>query len=128
MTLWQENLTRLVDLIDRLVREADERCGARPDWFSDRAGYAAWDKRRREELEAIKGHLTSREGARFSSRPAYECALKLAGIRSSCTGGEWGVLQNWQAAARRKIGTAGVSDDGFNPHGSGPVPIEPKEG
>lgn len=103
MTLWQENLTRLVALIDRLVREADERCGARPDWFSDRAGYAAWDKRRREELEAIKAHLTSHEGARFSSRPAYECALKLAGIRSSCTAGEWHVLQNWQAAARRKI-------------------------
>ena len=103
MTLWQENLTRLVALIDRLVREADQRCGARPDWFSDRAGYAAWDKRHSEELAAIKAHLTSQEGARFSRRAGYECALKLAGIRSSCTGGEWGVLRNWQAAARRKI-------------------------
>ena len=110
MTLWQENLTRLVALIDRLVREGGPRCGERPDWPAHRARLAAWEKRPGEEPEAIKAHLASHEGARFSRRPGYECAVKLAGIRSSCTGGEWGVLRNWQTAARRKIEQGGLSD------------------
>lgn len=97
------NLQRLVDLITKLVSEANERLGKQPDWSKDRAGYHDYEQRRRAEMESIKAHLTEREGARFSYRPGYEAAVKLAGIRSSCTGGEWGLLSNWKNAARMRI-------------------------
>lgn len=96
-------LQRLVDLIGKLVREADERLGERPDWSADREGWRAYDDHRNAEMRVIKAHLTSKEGARFSHRPAYEASMKLAGIRTSCTGGEWGLLRNWQSAARRRV-------------------------
>lgn len=78
--------------------------------------------------------------------------LRFCGIRVSCTSGHHGLLRNWQNAARRKIAAAGCPghvaslgnsklcgrcgahvdderiDDAFNPFGSGPVPIEQREG
>lgn len=97
------NLRRLVDLISQLEREAGERLGKQPDWASDRDGYFAYEKRRREEIEKIKTHLTEREGARFGRKPGYDVSVTLAGIRSSCTGGDWGLLRNWKQAARMRI-------------------------
>lgn len=97
------NLRRLVDLISRLEREANERLGNQPDWSTDRAGYHAYEQRRRDEIEAIKAHMTGQEGARLSRKPGYDVSVTLAGIRSSCTGGDWGLLRNWKQAARTRI-------------------------
>lgn len=98
-----KNLRRLVDLISQLEHEAKERLGKQPDWAADRDGYHAYEDRRRKEMEAIKAHLTEHEGARFGRRPGYEVSVALAGIRSSCTGGDWGLLGNWKQAARMRI-------------------------
>ncbi len=99
-----QNLHRLIDLVTKLMADAHARLGDQPDWSSDREGYHAYDRRRREEMEAIKAHLTEHEGARFSRKPGYDVAVTMAGIRSSCTGGDWGLLSNWRRAAATKLG------------------------
>lgn len=98
-----KNLRRLVDLISQMESEANERLGKQPDWSTDRDGYHAYDRLRHAEISAIKGHLTNKEGARFSRKPGYDVSVTLAGIRSSCTGGDWGLLRNWKQAARMRI-------------------------
>lgn len=102
-------LERLVELIDRLVSEAEACLGEQPDWLTDRGGYHRHEGQRRLELEAIQKRLTEQEAARFTKKPGYESAVRLAGIRASCTGGEWGALRNWQNAARRKIEAGAAS-------------------
>ena len=99
-----DNLQRLIDLITRLMADATARLGERPDWSKDRDGYHAYDRRRDTEMEGIKAHLTEQEGARFSRKPGYDVSMKMAGIRSSCTGGDWGLLSNWRRAAAVKLG------------------------
>jgi len=108
------------------------------------------------ELAAVVQQFAREEGGRHSHSNGAE-VLALAGVRASCTTGPHGLLRNWQNAARRKIKTlvtcdadpahykrtpppysieAGMNgglgrdetDDPINLAGSGPVPIEPREG
>jgi hypothetical protein len=115
--LWIETLERLVALVDEKVAAANAEAGE----FSH-ADYDAWRKRHVEAETKLIAFFTNEEAARWSySGAAY--ALKMAGIRSSATSGYSGALANWRTAARKQIAKA----DGFNQHGSGPVPIEPRE-
>lgn len=94
------NLQRLINVVSGLLKVAHEELGHQPDWSAAREGYHAYERRRREEMAAIKRHLMEREGARFSTKPGYDVSMTLAGIRSSCTGGDWGLLTNWQRIRR----------------------------
>ena len=54
-------------------------------------------------------------------------AVRLAGIRSTSTEGLAAALRHWLTAARKRLLAEPAAADPFNPHGSGPVPIEPRE-
>lgn len=118
MTLWQENLSRLIARIDELMPSEQPAQG--------HIAYEEFQAHQRK-LDAVVAQLVDEEGGRHSRSNGAE-VLRLAGLQTSCTSGPGELLRNWQNAARRKIASARIADDGFNPHGSGPVPIEPREG
>ncbi|MER9623259.1 hypothetical protein NKI98_17755 [Mesorhizobium sp. M0222] len=117
MTLWIENLQRLVSLIEGHMAEIDS---ALPPNGTTTWSHDDWKKHDAGVDKIISG-LKTGEGARI--KDGSECRLVLAGVSVTCTSGHHGVLRNWMNAARKKI----AADDGFNPHGSGPVLIEPRE-
>ena len=94
MSLWIENVTRLVALVDEKL--AADVTASRPD----AASYEAC-RQRAAYGKAIIDDLAENEGARFSDRMAP--TLTMSGIKSSCTAGHLALLRNWQAAARRRI-------------------------
>lgn len=67
--------------------------------------------------------LMATENASF--KDGNDASLRLAGVRATCTAGVHGLLMNWRNAARRKLDEM---VDPINLAGSGPVPIEPREG
>lgn len=103
MTLWHENLRRLIALVERLDAEAVAKAGPSPaagagDWME-------WHRGLRSAYGAVSAQLADEENARISERG--DCTtLLMAGIRSSSTGGFSGALRNWQRAAEKKIGGA----------------------
>ncbi|MER8990443.1 hypothetical protein [Mesorhizobium sp. M0678] len=119
MTLWIETLERLVALLDEKLAVAKAETGE-----FGHAEYSAWRARHDMAEAKLIEFFTNEEGARFNPRPAGEHSVKMAGLRASSTSGTTGALTNWRTAARKKI----AAQDGFNPHGSGPVPIEAREG
>ncbi len=88
------DLQRLIDLIDQRLAAIPQA-----DWRDD-AGWRASQAAQRQILEDLKVS----EGASYRD-DGLGCALKLAGIRTTCTAGASGVLTNWQAAARRRLQT-----------------------
>lgn len=125
MTLWIDNLTRLVALVDQKLSEVKEAAGTYDTKsFKD---YSHWRARHDGAMRRVMAFFTSQENASFTSRGS-DSTVKMAGIRSTCTSGWDGALHNWKAAAQKKIDAQHAVDDGFNPHGSGPVPIEAREG
>lgn len=119
MTLWQQNLSRLIARINELMPSEQPANGMYMEYEEFQA--------HQRKLDAVVKQLVDEEGGRHSRSNGAE-VLRLAGLQSSCTTGPHGLLRNWQNAARRKIASALNAGDGFNPHGSGPVPIEPREG
>lgn len=134
-----EILAPFMDLIDEKLSSVT----------TDYAGhYAAY----RDSLRTLEQELVDKAGARFGlSNGAL--TMRLAGVSTTCTSGLPGLLRNWLNSARRKIEMSGCpghvasrrdtkvcrlcgihiddlrpDDDGFNPFGSGPVPIEAREG
>lgn len=143
-------LERLARLVQRKLIDANDEVGDLPS-----SRYHEWRQRRDRADAGLMSFFVSRAGAKFTSRPGGEFTVKMAGIRSSSTGGWSAALRNWQTAAEKRIwaaqdvcsghvastadpkvcGRCGIHidelrppDDGFNPHGSGPVPIEEREG
>ncbi|YBV97554.1 hypothetical protein M1D80_11940 [Phyllobacteriaceae bacterium JZ32] len=87
----KDELQRLIAIIDRKLEET-ELIRKSQDW-----------KHIHEAAERIAAELAAETGAKFGRHyDAY--TIKLAGIRSSCTSGIFGLLANWRAAARRKCG------------------------
>ena len=152
MTLWIENLKRLVALIDEKLAAANVETGP----FSH-ADYDGWRMRHVAAETKVIAFFRQEEGASWASGSAY--SLKMAGLRSSSTVGWTSVLQNWRASALKKIETADTASDNCSGHvasaadpklcgrcgihidelrpdeddpinlaGSGPVPIEAREG
>lgn len=84
-----ENLSRLVGLIDDKIAAAGDR---------NTMSYG----QQRNIGHSILVELASAEGATFQDA-GNDYSLRLAGIRSTCTHGHFGLLRNWQASARRRI-------------------------
>ncbi|KQZ87223.1 hypothetical protein ASD64_07230 [Mesorhizobium sp. Root157] len=125
MTLWINNLKRLVALVDEQMAHVSEASGS-----SDTKtikDYAAWRKRHDAAMRALMAFFMNQEDASFTSRGS-DCSVKMASIRSTCTSGFDGALRNWQTAARKKIDAAQPAEDVINLQGSGPAPIVPREG
>ncbi|CAN7164540.1 hypothetical protein LJR234_000329 [Mesorhizobium amorphae] len=128
-TLWIENLKRIVDLIDQKFPRPSE-IGAPPgfeaEWdnsakFRMKVSEQRRDNRRTAEAKMVE-YFKAEEDAQFSNA-STDYLVRMAGIRSTSTSSWTGALTNWKTAALAKI----AADDGFNPHGSGPVPIEARE-
>ncbi|HWL48002.1 MAG TPA: hypothetical protein VNQ31_09840 [Sphingomonadaceae bacterium] len=60
-----------------------------------------WQQRRRESVEQLAELLRAEYAARITDR--CTCAVTMAGVRSTCTGGLAGALNNWCRAAERKL-------------------------
>lgn len=116
-TLWIETLERLVALVEEKLLVAHIETGE-----YSHADYDGWRKRTNAAHATLIAFFTGQEGARFNA--GSEHSVRMAGLRATSTGGTVGALQNWRTAARKQIAMA----DGFNPHGSGPVPVEAREG
>ncbi|WP_054309998.1 hypothetical protein [Mesorhizobium sp. 1M-11] len=121
MTLYHELLTELIPLVEKKLEA--HRAEAGEFHF---ANYDAWEKRCALADERIREFFSERYDARFTEHGDTH-TVHMAGFRSSSTSGWAGALRNWQSSAEKKLAAHGDLD-GFNPHGSGPVPIEPREG
>lgn len=93
------NLRRLIALAEAKFEEVDAEAGA-----FDPANYAIWRQRYDAAIEGlIIVPLCALEGAVFSSGPAYEYLVRMAGIRATSTSGYESALRNWCTAAVKKI-------------------------
>ncbi len=151
MTLNQELLAELVPLVAKKLAAASAEAG---EYDGDH--YDAWRQRQRSAENRLMDFFTERYDARFAAQGDTR-QVTMAGIRSSSTRGWEGALGNWLLSAEKKVDAApgikrsypvpgsiqagmngglgrdeiGRPDDdgdGFNVYGSGPVPIEPREG
>lgn len=84
-----EKLSRLIAVIDSKIAATGDRT---------EMSFA----QQRNAGHAILKELASSEGATFSDA-GNDYSLRLAGIRSTCTHGHFGLLRNWQASARRRL-------------------------
>ena len=117
MTLWMENLQRLIALVEEKLAQAKAEEGE-----FDHKDYSAWSARHRAAMDKLVAFFGEEENGRFTQQGAHGHTVQMAGIKSTSTGGWYGALQNWKTAAKKKL----PADDGFNEYGSGPVPIEPR--
>lgn len=95
------DLERLISVIDQELAQAP----AYPDWHNGDT-FEQRDADRRayhQAMDAIVDRIVKGHGARFNPSAAGASTLRIAGIQSSCTSGNQGLLRNWQAAARRRI-------------------------
>lgn len=124
MTLNQELLTEIVPILAKKLEAWSAEAGS-----FDYRDYKAWSARRHAADDRILEFFSTRYYARFTGKGS-DHAVTMAGIRSTSTSGWNGALQNWKRAAENKLaaGAGAVHRDGFNPLGSGPAPIEPREG
>lgn len=94
MTLWHENLHRIIARIDALMPSDEPSNGLIMNYDELRAFQA--------NVRRVIDLLVAAEGGRFSSQ-GDTLRLRLAGVQSTCTQGPSGLLRNWQTAARRKL-------------------------
>lgn len=97
------DLQTIIDDIDRHLAELEGELGPMPGPFATSERRDAWWARHNHGIERIKGALSSAHGAKFRLHGSCEHAVRIAGIRSTCTAGLIGALRNWQAAARRRM-------------------------
>lgn len=89
----------LKDLRDQVAAMLDEARAAVGDMGSD---YSTFFQRRRNEEANLARRLASAFDAR--TKLSDGAALTIAGIRSTSTSGFFGAVQNWLAAAGKRIG------------------------
>lgn len=85
--------------LERLIGVVEMLIAALPPIVQGEMG--SYQARRRAGDAALE-RLVAEEGARVSSR-STDLALRMAGIRATCTHGHKGLLVNWAASARRRI-------------------------
>lgn len=86
--------------LSSLINLLEVRLATVPDFvYEDNSSWAARDS----AIGKIIDDLVEREGAKISGTAWGGYALKLGGIRTSCTSGYQGLLTNWMAAARRRM-------------------------
>lgn len=117
MTLWQENLERLVQLVSELLHAAREEIGP-----YDPADYDNWRARSRDADQRVQECLERDADARFTVKGDAHM-VRMASIRATSTTGWHGALGNWLNQATTRLADA----DPINLQGSGPAPIVPRE-
>lgn len=118
MTLWQENLERLVELVSELLRAAREEVGQ-----YDPADYDNWRARSRAADRRVQERLERDADARFTVKGDAHM-VRMASIRATSTTGWHGALGNWLSQATARLA---APDDPINLQGSGPAPIVPRK-
>lgn len=99
----------MTDNLERLIKRIEDGLAALPDGgdysYADQEKWVA----RQAALRNLIETLVMEEGARFRAGVADAYVLNLAGIRTSCTGGEHGLLTGWCRRARQRIADQGRS-------------------
>lgn len=106
MTLWQENLRRLIALVGEKIEVHNEACGK-----FNHNDYAAWRERCRVADRELKAFFIQEADARFTHPRGDEHAVRMAGIRSTATGGWASALGNWKRAAEKKLMLADLREE-----------------
>lgn len=122
MTLNQKLLVELVPLIAKKLAAASAEAGG-----NDGSHYERWRARQRNAENKLMDFFTERYDARFSAKGDNHRVV-MAGIRSTSTSGWTNAMHNWHRAAEQKIAASEPADDVINLQGSGPAPIEEREG
>lgn len=104
MKLNRPELNRLIPIVSNALFKAKAASGG----FAGGEQYPAWRRRHDDAIAALVREL-EREGAAFTYRPPHDHAVRLAGIRSSSTGGSFGAVGNWLTAARKKLHSMGAA-------------------
>lgn len=95
-----------IDELERLIGVIDAKVAAAPPYPKEWNAPGADEQRKAHSAagDRILAELRDEEGAKGSGSKPWEGAkIRMAGVASSCTGGAFGLLSNWQAAARKKI-------------------------
>lgn len=87
--------------LERLIEKIDAGLAALPQPGRSLETRHEYHKAARDLIE----RLSSEEGARIR-RAAGGDTLRLAGVATSCTHGDAGLLRNWLTAARRRLAAA----------------------
>lgn len=87
-------------IVEKALADAEAEIGPAPG-FADQAYFA----RRKAVMDRYATRLRKHLGASINDR-WDGCRVRIAGVSSTCTAGMTGALQNWTAAARRKLQAA----------------------
>ena len=94
-----DQIRELITYIGGRLNSIDVRHGnASPS----QEGYDKW-KAEQAAYRAVIEDLVTDYNAHYRSGIADAYVLKIAGVRTSCTGGDAGLLTNWINAARRNL-------------------------
>lgn len=98
-----KRLLYLITIVRVALDRIEDECGPQPKFseatFEERDGW--W--RKREAAFAVARKRLEEEGAAFSHKAAHDHFIRLAGIRSSSTGGWGGAFNNWIRAAEKRV-------------------------
>lgn len=101
------DIAAAIAAVEKIYAEAEAAApqpGRRPP--HDPIDSKGWDHRQAAGRKAVQ-RLVEDHGARFSLSGAHEYRLTLAGVTTTCTSGEWGLMTNWLNAASRKLAKGG---------------------
>lgn len=91
------DLAAAIAAVETIHAEADAPL---PEQYSNYDAWKARDAAGKAALQRIVDELGGRAGRSGGS----DHRLSLLGVSTTCTAGEWGLITNWLAAARLKLG------------------------
>lgn len=94
----------MIDTLERLILHIETSLASIEQAYPnlDFRDHAAWQARQ-QAYRAIIDDLVSIHCAKYRAGVADAYVLALAGIRTSCTGGDHGLLTGWVRRARAEI-------------------------
>lgn len=100
----KHDIPSAIAAVEKIHAEAEKR-SPRPELPPGRITDDYWEAHRAhsEAGRKVVQRLVDELGGRFSLTGAHDHRLTLAGVSTSCTSGEWGLITNWLRAARRKL-------------------------
>lgn len=97
-----ERLLYLIGFVQGALDHAEAECGPQPQFGAGFEARNAWWHKREEAFEHARNRIIE-EGGSFMYSPPDGHAIRLAGIRSSSTGGWHAVFNNWIRAAEKRV-------------------------
>lgn len=98
-----ERLLFLIGFVRGALDHVEDECGPQPKFseatFEERDG---WWRKREHAFDVARKRLEE-QGATLSHSGAHDHFIRLAGIRSSSTGGWAGAFNNWIRAAEKRV-------------------------